>query len=448
MRARNDTIAAIATPPGQGGIGVVRVSGPGAANVARGATGALPTPRHARLCTFRDARGHPIDHGLALYFPAPASFTGEDVLELQGHGGPAVMDLLLARAVELGARIARPGEFSERAFLNGKLDLAQAEAVADLIAAGSATAARAASRSLDGAFSAQARALGERLLRLRVYLEATLDFPDEDIDPLDRTHQLEEAGDTLAALAQLRASAWQGRVLRDGLTLAIAGRPNAGKSSLLNALARRDTAIVSSQPGTTRDVLREHIQIDGMPLHVLDTAGLRPAGDEVEGEGVRRARAAHASADRLLLVIDDALEDNLAGLCAELPAGIPYTIVRNKIDLTGRAPGEAQEGGVPVLALSACTGAGLDALEAHLTASAGYQAPGEGAFLARRRHVEALDRAHAHLEQAVAAMRARREPELAAADLAAAHGALGEIVGVTHSEDLLGAIFDNFCIGK
>jgi len=444
MKARNDTIAAIATPPGQGGIGVVRVSGPGVASVARGLAGVLPTPRRAHLCAFRDHGGQPLDRGLLLYFPAPHSFTGEDVLEVHGHGGRAVMDLLLARAVELGARHARPGEFTERAFLNGKIDLAQAEAVADLIAAGSAKAARAATRSLEGEFSARARALGEQILRLRTWLEATLDFPDDDIDAADHARLLSGGEAALDALTALHAGAWQGNVLRDGLTLVLAGRPNAGKSSLLNALARRDSAIVSDQPGTTRDVLHEQLSLDGMPVHVLDTAGLRPVADAVEGEGVRRARAAQSSADRILLVVDDNAENDLAALCAELPPGVPYTIVRNKIDLSGRAPGaNATEA-----AVSARTGQGLADLEAHLKASAGYQEAGEGAFTARRRHVDALARAGEHLERAVTALRTRQAPELAADDLAAAHAAIGELVGEVSNEELLASIFSTFCIGK
>jgi len=354
------------------------------------------------------------------------------------------MDLLLARAIELGARHARPGEFTERAFLNGKLDLAQAEAVADLIAAGSAAAARAATRSLEGEFSARARALGEQILRLRTWLEATLDFPDDDIDPGEHARLVADAEAALDTLAALQAGAWQGHVLRDGMTLVLAGRPNAGKSSLLNALARRDSAIVSDQPGTTRDVLREQLNLDGMPVHVLDTAGLRPVDDMVEGEGVRRARAAQSSADRILLVVDDTAAGDLAALCAELPPGVPYTIVRNKIDLSGRPPGAS----ATEAAVSARTGQGLADLEAHLKACAGYRDAGEGAFTARRRHVDALARSRDHLERAVAGLRARQAPELAADDLAAAHAAVGELVGEVSNEELLASIFSTFCIGK
>ncbi len=336
----NDTIAAIATPPGRGGIGVVRVSGPLSAAIAEAVCSALPSPRQAAFRRFRASNGETLDQGIALYFPAPRSFTGEDVLELQGHGGPVVMDLLLKRVVELGARLARPGEFSERAFLNDKLDLAQAEAVADLIASTTAEAARAALHSLQGDFSQRIHALVEALIQLRLYIEAAIDFPEEEIDFLAdgviaaRLQKLRER------LTALQAAAGQGRLLRDGMTVVIAGRPNAGKSSLLNQLAGRETAIVTDIPGTTRDVLRELISIDGMPLHIIDTAGLRDSPDVIEQEGVRRAWAEIGNADRILLLVDDregfAAEDHTVR--EQLPTATGVTVIYNKIDLSGREP--------------------------------------------------------------------------------------------------------------
>ncbi|HEB98890.1 MAG TPA: tRNA uridine-5-carboxymethylaminomethyl(34) synthesis GTPase MnmE, partial [Thiotrichales bacterium] len=371
----SDTIAAVATPPGRGGVGIVRISGPAVPEIARTLLGRLPEPRHAEFHRFRDAGGQVIDEGLALYFPAPRSFTGEDVLELHGHGGPVVMDLLLQRVLALGARAARPGEFSERAFLNGKLDLAQAEAIADLIDSGTAQAARAALRSLEGEFSHRIQALVEALIELRVYVEAAIDFPEEEVDFLAEP----EVGQRLTALEQafdaVQGAARQGRLLREGMTLVIAGRPNAGKSSLLNALAGRESAIVTEIPGTTRDLLREHVQIDGMPLHLIDTAGLRETADVVEREGVKRAWAEIERADRILLVIDDreGLAEEDRGILARLPEGVPVTLVYNKIDLTGRSPGPAEgEDDRPALGLSARTGAGLDALREHLKAVMGY----------------------------------------------------------------------------
>jgi len=448
MIADADTIAAIATPPGRGGVGIVRVSGPRVADIARALTGgALPSPRRAGLHSFRDAAGQPIDQGLLLYFPGPASFTGEDVLELQGHGGPVVMDLLLARVLELGARLARPGEFSERAFLNDRMDLAQAEAVADLIDAASAAAARAAVRSLEGAFSEAVHGLTERLIELRMYVEAAIDFPEEEIDFLAdaeverRLQALNEAFDGLMARAR------QGSLLREGMTLVIAGRPNAGKSSLLNALAGRDTAIVTDIPGTTRDLLQERIALDGMPLTVIDTAGLRDSSDPVEREGVRRAWQAIAQADAILLVIDDSsgfdAEDQ--ALVERLPQQVPLVRVYNKIDLTGRPPGE-QDGGV--LALSARTGAGLDTLRARLKRCVDYAGETADGFSARRRHLEALQRARGHFDAGREALQVQRAGELLAEELRLAQQALAEITGEFTSDDLLGRIFASFCIGK
>ncbi|MEK7260992.1 MAG: tRNA uridine-5-carboxymethylaminomethyl(34) synthesis GTPase MnmE, partial [Pseudomonadota bacterium] len=384
-----DTIAAVATPPGRGGIGVVRVSGPATRAIAEALLGKLPPPRIATFARFRAADGAPIDEGLALYFPAPRSYTGEDVLELHGHGGPVVLDMLLARALALGARQARPGEFTERAFLNGKLDLAQAEAVADLIDAGSQTAARAALRSLDGEFSRRVQALTEQLIQLRLHVEAAIDFPEEEIDFL--ADEKITTGITILEnnLAQVLASAQQGQLLHDGMVVVLAGRPNAGKSSLLNALAQHDAAIVSDIPGTTRDVLREFIQLDGMPLHVVDTAGLRVARDDIEAEGVRRAQREMARADRILLIVDDTRSsaDGDAELTQLLPPNLPCTRVHNKIDLTGRAPGMQEQNGTTEIALSAKTGEGLELLRQHLKTCMGFQPVGEGAFMARRRHL-------------------------------------------------------------
>ena len=448
MVNHENTIAAIATPPGRGGIGVVRVSGPATRAIAEALLGKLPPPRVATFARFRAAAGAPIDEGLALYFPAPRSYTGEDVLELHGHGGPVVLDMLLARALGLGARQARPGEFTERAFLNGKLDLAQAEAVADLIDAGSQAAVRAALRSLDGEFSRRVRALTEQLIQLRLHVEAAIDFPEEEIDFLADEKITTDIAALEDSLAQVLVSAQQGQLLHDGMVVVLAGRPNAGKSSLLNALSATDAAIVSDIPGTTRDVLREFIQLDGMPLHVVDTAGLRVARDDIEAEGVRRAQREMARADRILLIVDDAQPsaDGDAELTQLLP-NLPCTRVHNKIDLTGRAPGRQERNGTTEIALSAKTGAGLELLRQHLKTCMGFQPVGEGAFMARRRHLDALRRTQAHVAAAHARAR-ERAGELLAEELRQAQQALSEITGEFTSDDLLGRIFSSFCIGK
>lgn len=450
-----DTIAAVATAAGRGGVGILRISGTLSRSLAERLIGTVPVPRHATLATWVDAAGNHIDQGLALYFPAPHSFTGEDVLELHGHGGPVVLDLLLQRALELGTRAARPGEFSERAFLNGKLDLAQAEAIADLIESGSEAAARAAMRSLEGEFSRQVHALVESLIALRLHIEAAMDFPEEEIDFLADGALTERCAQLQGRMSALGANARQGCLLREGMTVVLAGRPNAGKSSLLNALAGRDSAIVSATPGTTRDVLREYLQIDGMPLHLIDTAGLRVATDDIEGEGVRRAQLAMQQADRILLLLDDAQGETVAstGLLNQLPSSIPYTIVHNKIDLTGRPSGigaghepNSTDSGMEV-GVSAQHGAGLDALRAHLKRCMGFQNAETGAFSARRRHLDAIARAHAYTAQAMQQLRQRRG-ELAAEELRMAQQALGEVTGEFTSDDLLGRIFASFCIGK
>jgi len=443
-----DTIVALASPPGRGGVAVVRASGPAAFDHARAVAGELPAPRRVSLRRFVDQSGEVIDTGLIVVFPAPHSFTGEDVVEFHGHGGPIVVDLLLHRLLQLGARMARPGEFSERAFLNDRLDLAQAEAIADLIDSGSVQAARAALRSLQGEFSARVHELVEGLTGLRVYVEAAIDFPEEEVDFLadqaidDRLQTLRSGFDDLLARAA------QGAILREGMNVVLAGRPNAGKSSLMNRLTGEDTAIVTAQPGTTRDLLREQIAIDGMPLHVIDTAGLRDAGDVVEVEGMRRAHRAMEKADQVLLIID-ASEGTAAETWPEsLPDGASLTVVRNKIDLTGEAADRADREGVTVISVSALTGAGIDLLRAHLQELMGYQAAGEGAFSARRRHLDGLKHARAHLEEAVTQLQTFRAGELVAEELRLAQQELGSITGEVSSDDLLGEIFSSFCIGK
>ena len=449
--ARTDTIVAAATPPGRGGVGIVRVSGPKAPEIAAVMLGDLPTARRAALARFLDRRKQPIDVGLALFFPAPHSYTGEHVLELHGHGGPVVLEAVIARVLELGARRALPGEFTQRAFLNDKLDLAQAESIADLIDAGSREAARAAMRSLQGEFSAMVQGLTEALVELRTYVEAAIDFPEEEIDFLaDRQveNRLLAVRDHLEAVEQ---SARQGRLLREGMTVVITGRPNAGKSSLLNRLAGYDAAIVTAIPGTTRDVLRERIDIDGMPLHVLDTAGLRESRDEVEREGVRRAQAEIARADRVLFVIDAAVDADARAYAEErerLPANVPVTLVLNKCDLAPGLPVSDTVSGPPRIMISALSGSGLDVLRTHLKLSMGYQTSDGGTVSARQRHLDSLARARAHVDAAERQLRERRAGELVAEELRAAQQDLGEITGEFTPDDLLGRIFSSFCIGK
>lgn len=450
MNRTTDTIAAIATPPGRGGVGIVRISGPATTAIAGALLGKLPAPRHATHTLFRGADNSAIDDGIALYFPAPHSFTGEDVLELHGHGGPVVMDMLLARSVELGARLARPGEFSERAFLNDKLDLAQAEAIADLIDSGSTHAARAALRSLQGEFSQRIHALVETLIELRSYVEASIDFVDEEIDFLSDGKVAERLRALLEQISAVQQSAQQGRLLRDGMTVVIAGRPNAGKSSLLNRLAGYEAAIVTEIPGTTRDVLREHIHIDGMPVHIIDTAGLHDSADIVEQEGMRRTWDAIGQADRVLLMIDDRLgirpED--VAILTQLPAELPVTVVRNKIDLTGHHAGEIEGPEGPEVCLSAKSGIGIDSLRAHLKTCMGYTGTDNSGFLARRRHLDALSQAHAHIVHGQQQLQHAQRSELLAEELRLAQQALAEITGEFSNEDLLTKIFSSFCIGK
>ena len=446
---RTDTIAAVATAPGRGGVGIVRVSGPQSRHIAEQILQQTPRVRRADFLPFVDKNRQTIDSGIALFFQKPNSFTGEDVLELQAHGGPVVLDMLMQRVLELGARPARAGEFSEQAFLNDKMDLAQAEAVADLIEAESAEAARAAVRSMQGEFSQTIHALVEQLIELRLYVEASLDFPEEEIDFLSDGRVEAKLSSIETALQTVFASAQQGCLLREGMTLVIAGRPNAGKSSLLNKLAGRDSAIVTDIPGTTRDVLREHIQIDGLPLHVIDTAGLRDSDDVVEQEGIRRAWQAIEQADRIVLLVDDTNreQDHLA-IEEKLPAQIGVTRVFNKIDLSGRAAEIIENGNETDIALSAKTGEGMALLTRHLKQCMGYEQRNEGSFMARRRHIDALQQAEQHLQAARYNLMELHAGELMAEELRMAQLQLNQITGEFTSDDLLGRIFSSFCIGK
>lgn len=455
MNPNQDTIAAVATATGRGGVGIIRVSGPRARAMAITLGGREPKPRYAHYGPLFADNGDVLDEGLLLFFPGPHSFTGEDVLELQGHGGPVVLDMLLRRCLQLGARMARPGEFSERAFLNDKLDLAQAEAIADLIEASSEQAARNALRSLQGEFSRRVHALTEKLIELRIYVEAAIDFPEEEIDFLADGHVLSQLDAVRQELAGVLREAGQGALLRDGMSVVIAGRPNAGKSSLLNALAGREAAIVTDIAGTTRDVLREHIHIDGMPLHVVDTAGLRDTHDQVERIGIERALKAIGEADRILLVVDSTAPeaDDPFALWPEFleqrPDPHKVTLIRNKADLSGETVGlETCVDGHVTLTLSARGLEGLDLLREHLKACMGYEQTSEGSFSARRRHLQALQQASVSLEHGRSQLTVLGAGELLAEDLRMAQQALGEITGAFTPDDLLGRIFSSFCIGK
>ena len=442
-----DTIAAIATAPGKGGIGVVRLSGKAVPEIARALLGKLPPPRYATLSNFFEADGCAIDQGIALYFPAPHSFTRDDVLELQGHGGPAVLQLLLQRCISLGARLAEPGEFTRRAYLNDKLDLAQAESVADLIDAASAEAARSAMRSLQGEFSQRIRGLVDALIKLRTLVEATLDFPEEEVDFLQQADAHGALQDIQLRLNQVMQTAKQGSLLREGLTVVLIGQPNVGKSSLLNRLAGEEVAIVTPVAGTTRDAIRQSIQLEGIPIHVIDTAGLRETQDEVERIGIARTWAAVEHAHVALLVIDAAQGVASAdrAILARLPAALPVVQVFNKIDLEQQPPRMLRQDTHTEIYLSAKTGVGMELLHDFLLELAGWQPSGEGVFMARERHLRALHQARRHLELASENF---RQLEFLAEELKLAQNALNTICGEFSADDLLGEIFSNFCIGK
>lgn len=476
LQQDTDTICAIATPPGRGGIGIIRVSGPKAADICKCVTGSLPAARIATRAEFRASDLNVIDEGLVLYFPAPNSFTGEDVLELQGHGGPHVLHSILSQTQKFGARLARPGEFTERAFLNGKVDLLQAEAVADLIDAGSQQAARSALRTLQGVFSAKVNDIVQSLTRIRVNVEAAIDFSDEDIDIIERSGVGSELARILGAMQALFREAEQGAILKDGIHLVLAGAPNVGKSSLMNALCGNDSAIVTDTPGTTRDLLREQLNLDGLPITITDTAGLRLSEDPVEQEGVRRATRAINEADRIFLVIDGEREQSLVNtVSASSQEGIPAawidtlveglgdqeslallgrtSMVINKIDLlTDSDPRQNTKiyKGIELklFRVSAKQGLGLELLREDIKQSSGYSAPDGSAFLARKRHLVALQEANDYLEKANQGISEHLHLELVAEDLRLAQRILGRITGEVSSDDLLGEIFSSFCIGK
>ncbi|MDN3715177.1 tRNA uridine-5-carboxymethylaminomethyl(34) synthesis GTPase MnmE [Vibrio breoganii] len=451
----NDTIVAQATAPGRGGVGIIRVSGPQANQVAQLVVGRELQPRRAEYLPFVDDAGVQLDQGIALYFPNPHSFTGEDVLELQGHGGPVVMDMLIKRILSIsGIRPARPGEFSERAFLNDKMDLTQAEAIADLIDASSEEAAKSALQSLQGEFSKRITTLVESLIHLRIYVEAAIDFPEEEIDFLADGKVSTDLQTIINNLEAVRAEANQGAIMREGMKVVIAGRPNAGKSSLLNALSGKESAIVTDIAGTTRDVLREHIHIDGMPLHIIDTAGLREASDEVEKIGIERAWEEIQQADRVLFMVDGTTTDatNPQEIWPEfvdkLPNNMGMTVIRNKVDQTQETLGICHVNDPTLIRLSAKTGQGIDALRNHLKECMGFSGNTEGGFMARRRHLDALDKAAEHLSIGQQQLEGFMAGEILAEELRITQQYLNEITGEFSSDDLLGRIFSSFCIGK
>jgi len=451
-----ETIVAIATAPGKGGIGIIRLSGAKALTIGTLITGIQLAPRHAHFCSFHDNVGNVLDSGICLFFPGPHSFTGEDVVELQAHGGPIILDLLLREACKLGARQAEPGEFSQRAYLNDKIDLTQAEAIADLINSATERAALNASRSLQGVFSQKIEALVTQVTLVRVYVEAAIDFPEEEIDFIKNSQLKEQLDSIVQHFDTVAGEAKQGRLMQEGIKLVIAGKPNAGKSSLLNALSGQDSAIVTAIEGTTRDVLREHIEIDGLPLHIVDTAGLRNSDNEIEQEGIRRAWAEIESADRILLVVDGNTQSgsdiDYAGIWHEhfqhLKREIPVTVVNNKCDLNDHHPELCQYGDMTVVYLSAKTGAGVDLLKQHLKTSMGYNDDGEGNFSARRRHLQSLEHARNYLLNGQQQLLLSGAGELLAEDLRLCQNSLSEITGTVNSDELLGAIFSSFCIGK
>jgi tRNA modification GTPase len=446
MHHSTDTIAAIATPPGRGGVGIIRISGKQAKAIAETILGLTPKPRYAHYGSFKDQSNNVLDNGIAIYFPSPNSFTGEDVLELQGHGGQIVLDMLLETCIALGARLANPGEFSERAFLNNKMDLAQAEAISDLIDSNSRQAAKSALRSLQGEFSTSINQLRQQLIELRIYVEAALDFPDEEIDFLADASVLNRLDTAQQQFDDIYQRAEQGRILREGMNLVIAGRPNAGKSSLLNALAGTESAIVTDIAGTTRDVVKEHINLDGMPLHIIDTAGLRESNDPVEQIGIQKAWQAIEEADLVLILIDDSQQTDKypQEIVTKLPEHLPRITVYNKIDLSQHAAGIKED----TLYISAKHQQGIPDLKEHLKTRMGYQSNTEGTFIARRRHIEALQRTQDALQNARTQLTVFNAGELMAEELKLAQDALGEITGKMTADDLLGEIFSSFCIGK
>ncbi|WP_044408807.1 tRNA uridine-5-carboxymethylaminomethyl(34) synthesis GTPase MnmE [Thiomicrospira microaerophila] len=445
-----ETIVSIATPPGRGGIGVIRVSGPNVAHITQIITKALPEARKAHYTAFYGENDEILDQGIALYFKAPHSFTGEDVLELQAHGGPIILQWLIERVVQLGARLAKPGEFSQQAFLNDKLDLAQAEAIADLIDASSEQAARSALKSLQGEFSQQIDQLVEGLIQLRLYVEAAIDFPEEEIDFLSDGHVAGQLHQLMQKINQVLQTAQQGVLLREGMSVVILGRPNAGKSSLLNALSGKESAIVTDIAGTTRDIVKEHIHIDGMPLHILDTAGLRETGDEVEKIGIARAWQAIEGADRVLVMVQagNDIDAQDQAILDKLPKKLPITLIRNKIDLANLQPGLVEKTAYTEIYLSAKHKLGLDLLIQHLKQTMGLAQTSEGVFMARKRHLDALNCAQQAMHNAQYQLEHFAAGELVAEDLRLAQNALSEITGRFSSDDLLGRIFSSFCIGK
>ncbi len=452
MSDQPDIIAAIATPPGKGGVGIIRVSGKNLTSLAQTILGKLPKPRHAQFSQFLDTHGEIVDHGIALYFPAPNSYTGEDVLELQGHGGPAILNVLLSQCLACGARIAQPGEFTLRAFLNEKLDLVQAESVADIIEASTSQAARCAIRSLQGRFSSTIEELVQSLISLRMLIEATLDFPEEEIEEL-HNKTIKDKLDTINnQLNHIFSSAHQGKLLQEGIKIVLVGKPNVGKSSLLNQLAEDDVAIVTEIPGTTRDSIQKTIALAGIPVHVIDTAGLRETTDIIEQKGIERTKTIVKDADILIHLIDHSdgsCDENTTALPA-FAIDKPHITVFNKIDLTDPTPKvETQENKASVY-LSAKTGAGIELLREQILQTAGWKTneAGEGLFMARQRHLEALENAHIHLNQALAQSENESEWVLLAEELRLVQNALSSITGRFTADDLLGEIFSHFCIGK
>lgn len=453
MHNSTDTIAAIATPPGRGGVGIIRISGPAVPELAKKLLDKTPEPRYATYANFLAENNEVIDQGIALFFPNPHSFTGEDVLELQGHGGPVILDCLLKRILSLGARQAKPGEFSERAFLNNKIDLSQAEAIADLINADSETAALAAMRSLQGEFSQKIQSLLTELTQLRVYVEAAIDFPEEEINFLNDGKIAEGLSTLLIKVTAIKTAAQQGTILQEGMTLVIAGKPNAGKSSLLNALSGQDIAIVTEIPGTTRDVLRERIQIDGMPLHIIDTAGLRTSPDQIEQEGIRRAHLEFQRADQILLMLDVTskqinIKTEIQELFSQTIDPKKIIVVYNKIDLNNEIAKTEKQDDFICVNISVKTKEGLDLLKTELKNRMHYQGNVEGNFIARRRHLDALERVEQLMLHGQQQLIESQAGELLAEDLRQAQQALGEITGKFTADALLGEIFSSFCIGK